>query len=92
MTNLKGLAARVSELRVEGTRLATQVKGSRSNVSLRRRVFALTMLIPMLSMRVYSEQKNSDTTASVQSFLGPWDLTLRTASRIFLVVGDSPGR
>lgn len=77
----KGSGSRISGLRAEGTRLVTQVKESRSNVSLRRRVFALTMLIPMLSMRVYSEQKNSDTTASVQSFLGRWDLTLRTPLR-----------
>jgi len=51
-------------------------------VSLRRRVFALTMLIVMLFVRLYSEQKNfPDTAASVQSFLGRWDLTLRTPLR-----------
>ena len=82
MTNLKGLASRVSELRVERTNLVTQVKRSRSNVSLRRRVFAFTTLILMLSVQAYSEQKNSaDTTASVQSFLGRWDLTLKTLLR-----------
>jgi hypothetical protein len=82
MTNLKGLASGVSELRVERTSLITQVKGSRRNVSLRRRVFALTTLVLMLSMRVYSEQNNSaDTTASVQFFLGRWDLTLKTPLR-----------
>src|ERR1035437_850249 len=62
--------------------MAKQVRGSRSDVNLRRRVFALTTLILMLSMRVYSEQKNSaDTAASVQSFLGRWDLTLKTPLR-----------
>jgi heme-degrading monooxygenase HmoA len=36
----------------------------------------------MLSLRAYSEQKNpADTAASVQSFLGRWDLTLKTALR-----------
>jgi len=82
MTNLKGPASRASELRVVRTNLVTQVKGSRSNVTLRRRIFALTTLILMFSMRVYSEQKNSaDTIASVQSFLGRWDLTLKTPLR-----------
>jgi Domain of Unknown Function (DUF1080) len=82
MRNLNGLASRASELRAERTNLVPQVKGSRSNVSVPRRVFALTTLILMLSMRVYSEQKNSvDTPASVQSFLGRWDLTLKTPLR-----------
>src|SRR6202051_1155550 len=82
MTNLKGPASRASELRVVRTNLVTQVKGSRSNVTLRRRIFALTTLILMFSMRVYSEQKNSaDKIASVQSFLGRWDLTLKTPLR-----------
>jgi hypothetical protein len=40
------------------------------------------MLILMFSMRVYSEHKSSaDTTASAQSFLGRWDLTLKTPLR-----------
>ena len=58
------------------------VKSTPGNVSLRRTVFALTTLLLMLSMLVYSEDKNSaDTTASVQSFLGRWDLTLKTPLR-----------
>ncbi len=58
--------------------MPNQVKWSRCNASLRRRVFALTTLVLMLSMRVYSEQKNpADTSASVQSFIGRWDLTLK---------------
>jgi hypothetical protein len=82
MRNLNGLASRASELRAERTNLVPLVKGSRSNVRVPRRVFALTTLILMLSMRVYSEQKNSvDTPASVQSFLGRWDLTLKTPLR-----------
>jgi hypothetical protein len=80
MTNQKGLATRVSELRVERTSLITQVKGSRSNVRLRRSVFALTTLVLMLAMRVYSEDKNP-TDTSPQSFLGRWDLTLKTPLR-----------
>lgn len=58
------------------------VKGSRRPMNLRRRVFALTTLILMFSMQVYSEQKNSvDATPSAQSFLGRWDLTLKTPLR-----------
>lgn len=59
-----------------------EVSGSLGNVSPRRKVFAITTLALMLSMRVYSEQKNSaDTVASVQPFLGRWDLTLKTPLR-----------
>jgi hypothetical protein len=55
------------------------VKSTLGNVRLRRTLFALTTLVLMFSMRVYSLQKNSaDTAASVQSFLGRWDLTLKT--------------
>jgi hypothetical protein len=62
--------------------MANQVKGNRSSVNRRRRTFALTTLILMLSVRVYSENKNAaDKTASVQSFLGRWDLTLKTPLR-----------
>jgi len=42
----------------------------------------LTTLILMLSIQGCSKQKTSaDTTASVQSFLGRWDLTLKTPLR-----------
>jgi hypothetical protein len=59
-----------------------QMKWNRNNESLRRRVFALTALILMFSMRVYSGQKNSaDSAAPIQSFLGRWDLTLKTPLR-----------
>jgi hypothetical protein len=62
--------------------MANQVKWNCNNESLRRRVFALTALILMFSMRVYSGQKNSaDSAAPVQSFLGRWDLTLKTPLR-----------
>ena len=82
MANLKGPASIVAELRVERTSLANRVKRGRSNVNLRRRAFALTTLILMFSVPAYSEHKNSvDTTASVQSFLGRWDLTLKTPLR-----------
>jgi hypothetical protein len=57
-------------------------KSTLGKMSLRRTVFALTTLVLMLSMRVYSGQKNSaDTAASAQSFLGRWDLTLKTPLR-----------
>jgi hypothetical protein len=62
--------------------MPSQVTRSRCHTSLRRRIFALTTLVLILSMRVYSEQKKpADTTESVQSFLGRWDLTLKTPLR-----------
>ena len=58
------------------------VKSTLDGVSLRRTVFALTMLVLVLPMRLYSGDKNStDTNASVQAFLGRWDLTLKTPQR-----------
>ena len=58
------------------------VKSTLGNVRLRRMVLALPTLVLMLSMRVYSEDNNStDTNTSVQSFLGRWDLTLKTPLR-----------
>jgi hypothetical protein len=66
------------------------------NVSLRRRVFALTALVLMLSLRVYPEQKKSaDPAASVRSFLGRWDLTLKTPIREYpswLEIAQENGR
>lgn len=62
--------------------MASQAIGHRCNAGLQWRVFALTTLIVMLSMRLYSEPKSSaDTAASVQAFLGRWDLTLKTPDR-----------
>ena len=82
LANLKGPAFIVAELRVERTSLANRVKRGRSNVNLRRRAFALTTLILMLSIQGCAKQKTSaDTAASVQSFLGRWDLTLKTPLR-----------
>ncbi|MGA7929791.1 MAG: DUF1080 domain-containing protein [Candidatus Sulfotelmatobacter sp.] len=79
MANRKRLASTAWKLRGESANVANQVKGSGRNVNVRRRVFALTTLILMLSALVYSAPKNSgDTTVSVQSFLGRWDLTLKT--------------
>jgi len=66
-----------------GARSKKPSEGSCSlgNVSRRRTVFALTMFLMMLSMRVYSEDNNStDTSTSVQSFLGRWDLTLSSSN------------
>jgi len=58
------------------------VKSTLGNVSLRRTVFALTTLVLLLPMRVFSGQKTSaDTAVWVQSFLGRWDLTLKTPLR-----------
>jgi len=79
MANLSGTAFILSELRAERTNPVNQAKQS---LTLRRGAFALTTLILMLSMRVYSEPKNAaDTTATAQSFLGRWDLTLKTPDR-----------
>jgi hypothetical protein len=62
--------------------MANQVNRSRSNGNLRGTVFALTTLILLLSIQVFSEQKNpTDTAPSVQAFLGRWDLTLKTPLR-----------
>ncbi|MFZ0760486.1 MAG: DUF1080 domain-containing protein [Candidatus Sulfotelmatobacter sp.] len=58
------------------------MKGRRSGVNLQGRLIMLIVLAVALSMLAYSEAKNSgDTTASVQSFLGRWDLTLKTPVR-----------
>jgi len=78
MANPKGLAFIVSELRAERANLTNQLKGSRSNVTPRWRVFVLSTILLMLCVRMYSEEKNS---ALVQSFLGRWDLTLKTPLR-----------
>lgn len=78
MANLCGLAS----IRVEKMNPAKRSKAGRSNGILRRRVFALTALIVVLSMSAYSQPKNSgNTTASLQSYLGRWDLTLKTPQR-----------
>ena len=82
MANLRGLASIVSEFRVERTNVANHAKGSCGSVNLQRRLFALTTLILMLSVLMYSEPKNSaDTSASVQFLLGRWDLTIKTPQR-----------
>jgi Domain of Unknown Function (DUF1080) len=82
MAKPKTQVSMMSELRVPKTNVVIQGKGSPRKVNLRRRVFALTTLILMLSVLVYSEPKNSgDTTASVQLLLGRWDLTLKTPLR-----------
>ena len=62
--------------------MENQGNGNHRNAALRRTVFTLTLLVLLLSLRGYSATKNSaDTTASVQSFLGRWDLTLKTPVR-----------
>ena len=51
-------------------------------MNLRRGVLALATLTLMVSMRMYSATANpSETPTSAQSFLGRWDLTLKTPSR-----------
>src|ERR1035438_548039 len=73
MKDPRGAASRLSEFRIAS--VVDYLKAIRSHSSLRRRAIALTILILMSSMNVYSQQKNSaDTTASVQSFLGRWEI------------------
>jgi hypothetical protein len=82
MANLLGPVSIASELSVSKTNVVNQRKGNPGKASLCRRVSALTTLIVMLSVLVYSAPKNSaDTTASVQLLLGRWDLTLKTPIR-----------
>ena len=51
-------------------------------MNIRRSVLALTTLILIISMRTFSaNQQSSAANASPQSFLGRWDLTLRTPVR-----------
>jgi hypothetical protein len=62
--------------------MANQVKGSRCNARLRRTVFALATLVVVLPVLMFTEEKNSaGTDSSVQSFLGRWDLTLKSPLR-----------
>jgi hypothetical protein len=62
--------------------MPNQVTGTRCNTSLGRRIFALMTLALILSARVYSGQgKSAEKTASPQSFLGRWDLILKTPLR-----------
>ena len=49
-------------------------------MTIRRSVLALTTLILMISMRKFSATENSSETTA-QSFLGRWDLTLKTPQR-----------
>src|ERR1700680_2175325 len=82
MAKPKTQVSMMSELSVPKTNVVNLGKGSLSRVNLRGRVFALTTLILMLSLQVYSQPKNSeDTPASVQLLLGRWDLTLKTPLR-----------
>jgi 3-keto-disaccharide hydrolase len=58
-----------------------QAKGNSCGMDGRRKIFALITLIVMFSVRLHSEPRNSADTASVQPFLGRWDLTLKDSSR-----------
>ena len=51
-------------------------------MNLRRSAVALTTLVLTLSIQMYSEHSNpAEETVSAQSFLGRWDLTLKTPLR-----------
>ncbi len=82
MANQRGSAFIVPKSTFEKMSPANQSTGSDSNSELMRRVFGLTALVVMLFMPAYSQSKKSaDETASVQSYLGRWDLTLKTPER-----------
>ena len=62
--------------------MPNQVRRGRWNASLRCSVLALTTFILSFSLRGYPEQtKPADAPASIQAFLGRWDLTLKTPVR-----------
>ena len=62
--------------------MPNQVKRGRWNAGLRCSLLALTTLTLSFSLRGYSEQtRPADATASIQAFLGRWDLTLKTPVR-----------
>jgi hypothetical protein len=62
--------------------MTNQRNGNHNDAGQPRKVFALTTLLLLLSLQAYSAPKNSaDTNASAQSFLGRWDLTLKTPVR-----------
>ena len=62
--------------------MAKQEKGGSVDVNLRRIVFAVATLMLTLCGAAYSEQKKTaDANASIQPFLGRWDLTLQTPLR-----------
>ena len=62
--------------------MARHVSSGHRNAMLLTKILAFTTLILTFSLQVYSQPNNSaDTAASVQSFLGRWDLTLKTPDR-----------
>jgi hypothetical protein len=62
--------------------MTNQLTGNHNDAVLLPKILALTTLLLVLSMQAYSAPKNSaDTTASIQPFLGRWDLTLKTPVR-----------
>jgi Domain of Unknown Function (DUF1080) len=82
MTNRRGPDFMVPKLTAEKMNLANRPNERRSDGSHRRRVMALTVSIVMLSLPAHSRPKNSpDETASVQPYVGRWDLILKTPLR-----------
>lgn len=59
--------------------MTNQATRNHIHAVLRRTIFALTTLLLLFSLQAYSAPRNSgDSTASARSFLGRWDLTLKT--------------
>ena len=58
--------------------MAKQMTGNLSDATFLRKLVALTTLILLFSLHLYSQPKNAaDSAGSVQPFLGRWDLTLK---------------
>lgn len=62
--------------------MTNQRNGNHNDAGRLRKIFELTTLLLLLSLQAYSAPKKpANTDASVQSFLGRWDLTLKTPVR-----------
>jgi hypothetical protein len=57
--------------------MTNQRNGNQNDAGIARKAFALTTFLLLLSLQAYSAPKNA-ADASVQPFLGRWDLTLKT--------------
>jgi hypothetical protein len=63
-------------------RLNPRGRREQKRMDLRRNIFATTILVLLVGMRMHSEEKSSIiATAAAQAFLGRWDLTLQTPLR-----------
>ncbi len=61
--------------------MTNQRNGNHNGAGLQWKVFATLTTLLLLSLQAYSAPNSADSTASAQSFLGRWDLTLKTPVR-----------